>query len=91
MPKFRFHKLAAIVVLIGFAGWMATGEFSSVGSASADNKPKAGEVEQPKAADSGKPQTGEQGAAKPGTAEAEQPKAPLRTVAVITPPRRTYA
>jgi multidrug efflux system membrane fusion protein len=34
MPKFRFHKLAAIVVLIGFAAWMATGEFSSVGSAS---------------------------------------------------------
>ncbi|MER9678170.1 efflux RND transporter periplasmic adaptor subunit [Mesorhizobium sp. M0184] len=91
MPKFRFHKLAAIVVLIGFAGWMATGEFSSVGSASADNKPKAGEVEQPKTADAGKPQTGKQGAAKPGTAGAEQPKAPLRTVAVITPPRRTYA
>ncbi|TIM40498.1 MAG: efflux transporter periplasmic adaptor subunit, partial [Mesorhizobium sp.] len=58
-----------------------TGEFSSVGSASADNKPKAGEVEQPNTADAGKP--------KP--TEAEQPKAALRTVAVITPPRRTYA
>ncbi|TIL61723.1 MAG: biotin/lipoyl-binding protein, partial [Mesorhizobium sp.] len=50
MPKYRFHKLAAIVVLVGFAAWMATGEFSS-----------------------------------------EQPKATLRTVATITPPRRTYA
>ncbi|TIW63873.1 MAG: efflux transporter periplasmic adaptor subunit, partial [Mesorhizobium sp.] len=40
MPKIRFHKLAAIVVLIGFAAWMGTGEFSSVGSAAAD-KPKA--------------------------------------------------
>ncbi|MGX9573125.1 efflux RND transporter periplasmic adaptor subunit [Mesorhizobium sp. f-mel] len=79
MPKYRFHKLAAIAVLVGFAAWMATGEFSSVGSAAADNKPKAGEVEQPKAADAGKP------------TEAEQPKAPLRTVAIITPPRRTYA
>ncbi|RWN55791.1 MAG: efflux RND transporter periplasmic adaptor subunit [Mesorhizobium sp.] len=80
MPKYRFHKLAAIVVLVGFAAWMATGEFSSVGSAAAD-KPKAGEVEPPKAADAGK--------AKPS--EAEQPRAALRTVAVITPPRRTYA
>ena len=33
MAKFRFHKLAAIAVLIGFAAWTATGEFSSVGSA----------------------------------------------------------
>ncbi|WP_082982677.1 efflux RND transporter periplasmic adaptor subunit [Mesorhizobium sp. AA22] len=81
MPKYRFHKLAAIVVLVGFAAWMVTGEFSSVGSAAADNEPKAGEVEQPKAADASK--------AKPS--EAEQPKAPLRTVATITPPRRTYA
>ncbi|RWD45371.1 MAG: efflux RND transporter periplasmic adaptor subunit [Mesorhizobium sp.] len=81
MPKYRFHKLAAIVVLVGFAAWMVTGEFSSVGSAAADNEPKAGEVEQPKAADAGK--------AKPS--EAEQTKAPLRTVATITPPRRTYA
>jgi membrane fusion protein, multidrug efflux system len=33
MAKFRFHKLAALVVLVGFAGWVASGEFSSVGSA----------------------------------------------------------
>ncbi|UVK41458.1 efflux RND transporter periplasmic adaptor subunit [Mesorhizobium sp. AR10] len=80
MPRIRFHKLAAIVVLIGFAAWMTTGEFSSVGSASADNKAKAADAEQPKTPETGKPKT----------AEAE-PKAPLRTVAVITPPRRTYA
>ena len=41
MPKFRFHKFAALVVLAGFAAWVATGEFSSVGSASdaQDRKP----------------------------------------------------
>lgn len=49
MPKFRFHKLAALLVLIGFAAWVATGEFSSVGSASDTEKPKAAEKEQPKA------------------------------------------
>lgn len=40
MPKFRFHKLAALVVLAAFAAWMATGEFSSVGSASDAEVPK---------------------------------------------------
>ncbi|TIT57143.1 MAG: efflux transporter periplasmic adaptor subunit, partial [Mesorhizobium sp.] len=79
MPKIRFHKLAAIVVLIGFAAWMATGEFSSVGSVAA-NKAKAAEVEG-KAPD----------ASKPKTAEEAEPKATLRTVAVVTPPRKTYA
>lgn len=34
MPKFRFHKVAAIAVLIATAAWIATGEFSAVGSAS---------------------------------------------------------
>jgi len=63
--KIRFHKLAAVVVLVGFAAWVGTGVFSSVGSASVDNKPKAAEV--------------------------EQPKPPVRTVAVVTPPRATYA
>ncbi|MHA6687924.1 efflux RND transporter periplasmic adaptor subunit [Mesorhizobium sp. A556] len=65
MPKFRFHKLAAIIVLIVFAAWMATGEFSSVGSATVAEKPKP--------------------------AQAEQPKAPLRTVAVVAPPRSMHA
>jgi multidrug efflux system membrane fusion protein len=65
MPKFRFHKLAAIIVLIAFAAWMATGEFSSVGSATVAEKPKPAEV--------------------------EQPKAPLRAVAVVAPPRSMHA
>lgn len=65
MPKIRFHKLAALVVLVGFAAWVATGKFSSVGSASA-------EAEQEKAA-------------------VELRKPPLRTVAVITPPRVQHA
>lgn len=65
MPKFRFHKLAALIVLIAFAGWMVTGEFSSVGSASDKQKPQA--------------------------AAQEQPKAPARTVAVVTPPRDLHA
>lgn len=33
MPKIKFHKVAAIAVLIATAAWVATGEFSSVGSA----------------------------------------------------------
>jgi membrane fusion protein, multidrug efflux system len=65
MARFRFHKLAALVVLAGFAGWVVTGEFSSVGSAQ------------------------NEAAQKP--AATEQPKAPLRTVAVITPQRLMHA
>ncbi len=66
MPKIRFHKLAALVVLVGFAAWVATGKFSSVGSASdeADQKPAV---------------------------TAEQPKPPVRTVAIVTPPRVQHA
>jgi multidrug efflux system membrane fusion protein len=66
MAKFRFHKLAAVAVLVGVGLWVATGEFSSVGSA---------QNEAPAAKDEA----------------AEQPKAPLRTVAVITPPRVEHA
>ncbi len=40
MAKFRFHKFAAVVVLVGFAAWMGTGKFSSVGSASTGNEGK---------------------------------------------------
>ena len=66
MARFRFHKIAAVAVLIGVSAWVATGEFSSVGSA---------QNEAPAAA-----------------ADAVEPaKAPLRTVAVITPPRITHA
>lgn len=50
MAKFRLHKLAALAVLVGFAGWVATGEFSSVGSAQNDEAAKPAETEQPKAA-----------------------------------------
>jgi multidrug efflux system membrane fusion protein len=73
MPKFKFHKLAALAVLVGFAAWVSTGEFSSVGSASDSGKPKAAET------------------AKPEPTQAEQSKAEPRTVAVVTPPRSTYA
>ncbi|WP_432286311.1 efflux RND transporter periplasmic adaptor subunit [Aminobacter sp. BA135] len=66
MSKIRFHKLAALVVLVAFAAWMGTGEFSSVGSA--QTKPDE----------------------KPAQA-AEQPKAPLRTVMVVAPPRVEHA
>jgi multidrug efflux system membrane fusion protein len=65
MAKFRFHKLAALLVLAAFAAWVATGEFSSVGSASDTQEPKP--------------------------AAQEQPKAPVRTVAVVTPPRSIHA
>jgi len=42
MAKYRFHKIAAIAVLIGTAAWVATGEFSSVGSAASEEaKPAA--------------------------------------------------
>ena len=65
MSKIRFHKLAALAVLVGFAAWTATGEFSSVGSAQPDAE------------------------AKP--AQAEQPKAPVRRVAVVVPQRVNHA
>ena len=64
MSKFRFHKLAALAVLAGFAAWIATGEFSTVGSAQSEAE------------------------AKPEAVESE---APVRTVAVVTPPRTEHA
>lgn len=39
MAKIRFHKVAAVVVLVGVAAWVATGEFSSVGSAQDEAPP----------------------------------------------------
>lgn len=66
MARFRFHKLAALAVLVGVGVWVATGEFSSVGSAQNEAPPT------------------------PADAAAEV-KAPLRTVAVITPPRVEHA
>ncbi|TGQ09875.1 MULTISPECIES: efflux RND transporter periplasmic adaptor subunit [unclassified Mesorhizobium] len=85
MPKIRFHKLAAIAVLIGFAAWMGTGEFSSVGSAADKSVGTGKSVTTDKQAGAGQPE-----AANAKTAEAE-PKAAPRTVAVVTPPRKTFA
>lgn len=49
MSKIRYHRFAALAVTIGFAAWIATGEFSSVGSAQseADAKPATEEVKVP--------------------------------------------
>lgn len=65
MSKLKLHKVAAIAVLIATAAWVATGEFSSVGSAANDEAAAPTKVE-------------------------EKP-APVRTVAVIDPPRVEHA
>ena len=39
MARMKFHKVAAIAVFIGTAAWVATGEFSSVGSAADEQAP----------------------------------------------------
>ncbi len=76
MARFKLHKFAAVAVLIGFAAWMGTGKFSSVGSAAAEDQA------QPAAAEGTTPET-----AKPA-----DPTAPtLRTVAVVKPPRIEHA
>jgi len=59
MAKFKFHKVAAVAVLIGFAAWMGTGKFSSVGSASAEGEqsaPAAAAPEKPAGGEAAKPQ-----------------------------------
>lgn len=61
MPKIRFHKLLAVLVLVATAAWVATGKFSSVGSAADDTQQDR--------------------------TTAEERAAPVRTVAVVTPPR----
>lgn len=43
MASFKFHKVAAVVVLIAFAAWMGTGKFSSVGSAAAEDETASGQ------------------------------------------------
>lgn len=56
MAKLRFHKIAALVVLIAFALWMGTGTFSSVGSAAADGEAGSqAQPTQPAAAEAEKP------------------------------------
>jgi membrane fusion protein, multidrug efflux system len=41
MARIRFHKVASILVLIGAVVWVATGEFSAVGSAAQEAEKKA--------------------------------------------------
>jgi membrane fusion protein, multidrug efflux system len=53
MARFRFHKLASIVVLAAAAAWVLTGEFSSVGSAAQETADK--EAASPKPAETAKP------------------------------------
>ncbi|MBN9037241.1 MAG: efflux RND transporter periplasmic adaptor subunit [Rhizobiales bacterium] len=65
MSKLKFHKVAAVAVLVATAAWVATGEFTSVGSAATEE------------------------AATPTKPEAKP--APVRTVAVIDPPRLQHA
>jgi membrane fusion protein, multidrug efflux system len=43
MTKIRFHKLASIIVLFAAAIWVGTGEFSSVGSATQEEKKQKSE------------------------------------------------
>lgn len=49
MPKIKLHKVAAIAVLIATGAWVATGHFSSVGSAAGEAQPPAERAEQPAA------------------------------------------
>jgi multidrug efflux system membrane fusion protein len=63
--KFKFHKVAAVAVLVATAAWVATGEFSSVGSAASESAP--------------------------APTKPEEKPAPVRTVAVIDPPRVTHS
>ncbi|MBZ0163480.1 MAG: efflux RND transporter periplasmic adaptor subunit [Notoacmeibacter sp.] len=73
MAKFKFHKVAAIAVLIASAGWVLTGEFSSVGSAANGEASEAASPAQPGAEENGAPQA----------ADAAAPV--LKTVAVVKP------
>ncbi len=86
MQKFRFHKLAAVVVLIGFAAWVATGEFSSVGSASNNDRQKAAQTGQSTGDRSG---DGQVDAKQDG--KAQSTSAAPRVVKVVTPPRSRHA
>lgn len=46
MSKIRYHKFAALAVTIGFAAWIATGQFSSVGSAQSEAEAKPAEAKE---------------------------------------------
>ncbi|WP_102223969.1 efflux RND transporter periplasmic adaptor subunit [Acidimangrovimonas sediminis] len=71
--RFRFHRVAAIVVLLGAGAWVATGKFSAVGS----EQPEAS-ADRTAAAD--QPAPGPSAQAGGATADAGRP-----TVAVVTP------
>lgn len=73
MAKIKFHTLAAVAVLIVSGLWVATGEFSSVGSALGKSETK-GEAGAQK----------DSAAAKPAI-EAQSATSKLRTVAFIKP------
>jgi len=45
MAKIKFHKVAAVIVLLATSAWIATGEFASVGSASAEAEQKREEAQ----------------------------------------------
>ena len=50
MPRVRFNRIIAFVVLVGFGAWIATGKFSSVGSEASEaaaEQPKAEEQKVP--------------------------------------------
>ncbi|PSM19223.1 MULTISPECIES: efflux RND transporter periplasmic adaptor subunit [Nitratireductor] len=67
MPRIKYHKLAAVIVLAATAGWILTGEFSSVGSAIPERESQPAEDNKPAV------------------------ETPLRTVAVVVPPRTMHA
>lgn len=47
MAKFRAHKLVAAAVLLATAAWVATGEFTSVGSAADEAAARAAQAQEP--------------------------------------------
>ncbi|MFZ1681111.1 MAG: efflux transporter periplasmic adaptor subunit, partial [Rhizobiaceae bacterium] len=47
MLQIKPHQIAAFLVFAAAAAWVATGEFSSVGSASAEDGAAAPKVEEP--------------------------------------------
>lgn len=47
MARIKFHQVAALIVLAASAAWVATGEFSSVGSEAAEAEKEAPKAEAP--------------------------------------------
>ena len=57
MARPRFHIVAAIVVLAASAAWVATGEFSSIGSAAQDTSATEPAAVEPAASEAKPPRT----------------------------------